>query len=195
MYNGQKTLYHCTPVTGGSIMCLWPPPGGSNNSNFSAAVWGHPATVRAVNVRATLASWWPCAARSWHRFQSYIYTYIYYPRSQPGLSTQAWRVRARHAVGTTGPTESPVQLYDVGYWWRCPKAHPSKHRGTAERARAGRERPARRPEGRVYNHNHISITTFTPPNIEARPSASGARRRSYTRGVVRTDRCRASLKP
>ena len=23
---------------------------------------------------------------------------------------------------------------------------------------------------------------FTPPNIEARPSASGARRRSYTRG-------------
>ena len=36
---------------------------------------------------------------------------------------------------------------------------------------------------------------FTPPNIEARPSASGARRRSYTRGSEVGDRCRPSLKP
>ena len=34
---------------------------------------------------------------------------------------------------------------------------------------------------------------FTPPNIEARPSASGARRRSYTRGSEVGDRCRPSL--
>ena len=31
---------------------------------------------------------------------------------------------------------------------------------------------------------------FTPPDIEARPSASGARRRSYTRGSEVGDRCR-----
>jgi len=36
---------------------------------------------------------------------------------------------------------------------------------------------------------------FTPPNIEARPSASGARRRSYTRGSEVGDRYRPSLKP
>ena len=38
---------------------------------------------------------------------------------------------------------------------------------------------------------------FTPPNIEARPSASRARCRSYTRGseVGLGDRCRPSLKP
>ena len=34
---------------------------------------------------------------------------------------------------------------------------------------------------------------FTPPNIEARPSASGARRRSYTRGSEVGDRCRPSF--
>ena len=36
---------------------------------------------------------------------------------------------------------------------------------------------------------------FTPPNIEARPSASGARRQSYTRGSEVGDRCRPSIKP
>ena len=36
---------------------------------------------------------------------------------------------------------------------------------------------------------------FTPPNIEARPSASGARRQSYTRGSEVGDRYRPSLKP
>ena len=34
---------------------------------------------------------------------------------------------------------------------------------------------------------------FTPPNIEARPSASGARRWSYTRGSEVGGRCRPSL--
>ena len=34
---------------------------------------------------------------------------------------------------------------------------------------------------------------FTPPNIEARPSASGARRRSYSRGSEAGDRCWPSL--
>ena len=36
---------------------------------------------------------------------------------------------------------------------------------------------------------------INPGNIEARPSASGARRRSYTRGSEVGDRCRPSLKP
>ena len=35
--------------------------------------------------------------------------------------------------------------------------------------------------------------SFTPPNIEARQSASGARSRSYTRGSEVGDRCRPSL--
>ena len=34
---------------------------------------------------------------------------------------------------------------------------------------------------------------FTPTNIEARQSASGARSRSYTRGSEVGDRCRPSL--
>ena len=50
-----------------------------------------------------------------------------------------------------------------------------------------------RRAGRLEAGDALDEQRFTPPNIEARPSASGARRRSYTRGSEVGDRCRPSL--
>jgi hypothetical protein len=52
---------------------------------------------------------------------------------------------------------------------------------------------ARRPAKAL--HTRADRAGINPGNIEARPSASGARRRSYTRGSEVGDRCRPSLKP
>ena len=59
----------------------------------------------------------------------------------------------------------------------------------------GTSHGCQRCAGQQSGHRAGREKVHPTPNIEAQPSASGARRRSYTRGSEVGDRCRPSLKP
>ena len=119
---------------------------------------------------------------------------------RPGVNSLAVRTGRRRGTREKGPTillnVSNLLVVDVlcniGL---CIPPFPEARGGLNYHTVISRTRHLPWVPGRAgqRSEQELGERRFTPPNIEARPSASGARRRSYSRGSEVGDRCRPSL--